>query len=199
MKHGLKNLLGALTLAIAGAATATPVVSLFGADNGMGIGLAAGDEFFPFDLDNPAADGSGEWMNGFATIQHANALNGTVIGAVLDIFSGGWGYGGATKVNFNGKYLGTLTSTDPSVLGGDANRTVLDSFDLSGHLDWVTGQDSVSFEFADALDFGAIGFSRLTLQVRDAPGGTGDVPEPASLALVSLALAGVAFSQRRRR
>lgn len=196
MKRGLKILVGALALALSGAAAATPVVSLFGADNGMGIGLVAGTDFFPFDLDMPGGDGSGEWVNGFGAIQHVNAFNGTVVGAVLEIFSGGWGYGGTAKVMFNGNLLGTLTSTDPSVLGGDANRTVLDSFDLSGHLDWVTGHDAVSFEFADVLDFGAIGFSRLTLQVNDATGG--NVPEPASLALVGLALAGVSLQRRRR-
>ena len=198
MKHSLKTLVTVLAMAIAGAAAATPVVSLFGADDGMGIGLMVGEEFFPFDLVNPGADGSGDWMNGFATIQHANAFTGTVIGAVLEIFSGGWGYGGATKVNFNGNFLGYLTSTDPSVLGSAANRTVLDSFDFSGHLDWVTGHDLVSFEFADALDFGAIGFSRLTLQVNDTTGGGTGVPEPATFALAALALAGVALQRRRR-
>ena len=118
---------------------------------------------------------------------------------MLEIFSGGWGYVSPVGVLFNGHLIGSLTSTDPSVIGGDANIAALDRFDLGSHLDWVTGYDTVSFDVSNADDFGAIGFSRLTLQVNDNPGSGGnDVPEPASLALVSVALAGVALRQRRR-
>lgn len=195
MTMNFNKLVSALALVLVGTAVASPVVSLVGADDGLGIGLAVGASFFPLELINPGPNGTGEWRADALPMVHNMPFTGTLSSAKLEIFSGGWGYQSPVSVRLNGHLIGDLTSTDPSIIGGDANRTVLDSFDLSGHLEWVTGHDTVSFDVLNADDFGAIGFSRLTLQVNAT---TGTVPEPATFALAALALAGMALHRQRR-
>lgn len=197
----LRSLSAALALALGllGNAQAGLVSAQLGNDDGFGLGVISGTEFFAADL----ADGPGlsEWHEGGFVAQLNAAWTGTLTGAQLQVFSGGWGLYGAAQVLLNGNVVGQLTVADFDVLGG--NYAFLDNFDLGTGAMLVNGLNDLeirvmtSADANDPIDSGVLGFAKLVLQTQDAGGGT--VPEPASAALAAAALAGAALTRRRRR
>lgn len=188
----------ALAFAVLGSAAQAGVVeSRFGATDGLGIGLANGGSFEFFDLVNPQADGTNDWVEGGFSAQLAVSWSGSLTGASLEIFSGGWGFGGNAGVYLNNQFVGQLTNGDGEQTGLFVNTAWLDSFDLASVLGLIGTDNSIEIRAVDTADFGSLGYIKLTLQTQDATGGT--VPEPASVALAGVALAGALLARRRRR
>jgi hypothetical protein len=199
MKNSIRSCLTvlglALSLATSSAAAAT-VETRFGALDGLGIGLASGDSFEYGNLVNPQADGTNDWFGGgFTASLDTISWSGSLTGASLQVFSGGWGFGGNAGVYLNNQLVGELTNGDSGA--GDLSYAYLDSFDLAAFLGLIAADNTVEVRAVDIDDGGSLGYIVLTLQTQDATGNT--VPEPASAALAGVALAGVLLTRRRRR
>jgi len=197
LNQSIKSLVATMALVATGAVTAAPVVSLVGDKDGLGLGLVSGDGFSFADVGPADGDGTDEWIFGGMSTLHMSSWTGTLVSASLELFSGGWGLDSQAQVYLNGTLVGLLSNGDDS--GPNGNAAFLDSFDLTPFLSALTGNDSVEIRTSNPDDGGALDYSQLTLQVRDATGGGNDVPEPATLALVSLALAGAVALRRRSR
>lgn len=185
----------ALSLAIAPVSAAT-VETRFGALDGLGIGLSSGGSFEFEDLVNPQADGTNDWVFGGFTAQLGASWSGSLTGASLQVFSGGWGLGGNAGIYLNNQQVGELTNGDGTGSGAGVNQAWLDSFDLAAFLGLIGTDNTLEIRAADPEDGGSLGFFKLTLTTQDA-GNT--VPEPASIALAGVALAGALLTRRRRR
>lgn len=202
MMHMLRSRFRALalvsTLALTGAAAQAGVVEArFGATDGLGIGLPNGGTFQFFDLVNPQADGTDDWTEGGFTAQLSTPWIGSLTGASLEVFSGGWGFGGDAGIYLNNQFIGLLTNGDGDQSGQFINTAWLDSFELSGVLGLIGTDNTVEIRATDSGDFGSLGYIKLTLQTQDGTGGT--VPEPASAALAGVAIASALLTRRRRR
>ncbi|KQY90239.1 MULTISPECIES: PEP-CTERM sorting domain-containing protein [Roseateles] len=198
MKHLTRSCLSTLGLCLAlasSSALAGTVETRFGALDGLGIGLSHGATFAVDDLVNPQPDGTNDWTDGGFTASLGVSWSGTLTGASLQIFSGGWGLEGDAGVYLNHQLVGSLTNTDGDVNGLGSNVAWLDSFDLAAFLGAIGTDNSIEIR-ATPGDGGSLGYIKLTLQTRDATGNT--VPEPASLALAGVALAGALATRRRR-
>jgi len=188
----------ALALAVLGSAAQAGVVeSRFGPTDGLGIGLTSGDTFEFFDLVNPQLDGTNEWVEGGFTAQLSVSWSGSLTGASLEIFAGGWGFGGDASVYLNNQLVGLLTNGDGDQTGLFVNTAWLDGYNLASMLGQIGTSNTIEIRTLDANDFGSLGYIKLTLQTRDAGGGS--LPEPASFVLAAVALAGAAMTTRRRR
>lgn len=199
-KHRIQATLAAFALAAAGLASANPVVSLVGDIDDMGLTRIGANTFDIIDLQDlsGSTDGTDIWIEDGTHVTHVSVLNGTLIGATLDLRSVGWGGGEyvLAEVFFNGISLGFLSAGE-QIDPDPQNFVVEDSFDLSLLLNHITGNDVVSIRPADALDYGVLDYSRLTLNYASSPGG-GNAPEPASLALAGLGLVAALVARRRR-
>ena len=196
LNQAIKMLVATLALAAVGSVMATPVIGLAGTDNGFDNGLIVGDAIFYGNLGSPAGDGTDEWLDGGTSVQIASNWAGTLISATLEMVSGGWGADGLAKVIFNGQLIGYLTAAFDNTTGD--SFVVKDVFDLTPYLALISGNDSLAIVTFSGLDGGALDYAKLLLQILDAGGGGNNVPEPATLALVGLALAGVSLQWRRR-
>jgi hypothetical protein len=199
MLHFTRPCLSALGLALAltlAPATAATVETRFGALDGLGIGLVSGDAFELDDLVNPQPDGTNDWAFGGFTAQLGASWSGSLTGAYLQVFSGGWGLDGNAGVYLNNQWVGELTNGDGFTNGAGRNTAWLDSFDLAGFLGLIDVNNVIEIRTIETGDGGSLGYIKLTLQTQDA---AGTVPEPASIALAAVALAGVLLTRRRRR
>ena len=195
LNQAIKMLVATLALATVGSVMATPVIGMAGTDNGFDNGLIVGDAIFYGNLGSPAGDGTDEWLDGGTSVQIASNWTGTLISATLEMVSGGWGADGLAQVIFNGQLIGQLTAAFDNTTGD--SFVVKDVFDLTPYLALISGHDSLEIVTFSGLDGGALDYAKLLLQILDASGG--NAPEPATLALVGLALAGVSLQWRRRR
>lgn len=197
MKNSIRSCLTVLGLALSlatSSASAATVETRFGAQDGFGVGIASGDVFAPFELVAGLGDGADEWREGGLSITLSSSWIGMLTGARLEVFSGGWGLGAAAEVLVNNQLVGLLTLADADTVGD--NFAFLDAFDLSP-LSLITGTDVIEIRTASTVDAGVLGYLKLTLQTQDATGNA--VPEPASVALAGIALAGALLARRRRR
>lgn len=204
VKIGLKAAAAGLVLAMAGGVASAALVfsDEVGDRDGFGGGLLqSGDLFDPlFGVSADPADAVGtDEMLDRVEVTHSLSFSGTLTGAQLTLFHGGWGGKAPARVAFNGVDIGPLTVGEV----GDENLAWLDTLDLfpllSGRPDLLTGTYRVTISTTPIddvqVDDGVLDFSRLTF-VTDA-GGTTPIPEPTSWALTGLALAGLAASRRR--
>jgi len=200
MKNSIRSCLTvlgfALSLATSSAFAAT-VETRFGALDGLGIGLASGDSFMFDQLANPQADGTNDWAYGGFSAQLSIAWSGSLTGASLRVFSGGWGQDGNAGVYLNNQLVGQLTSTDGDGDGSGINTAWLDSFNLEAFLGLIGTDNVIDIRAVNPDDGGSLGYIVLTLQTQDATGNT--VPEPGSVALAGIAIAGALLTRRRRR
>ena len=178
------------------AAQAGTVATQLGADDGLGLTLASGDAFYFGDLN--AGSGLDEWHPGGFSTTLSSSWSGTVVSASLEIFSGGWGLDAPAQVLLNGTVIGALSVGDLTATPSGENVAFRDVFSLDPFLGLLTGNDLIEIQTANVDDDGALGLLKLMLQTQDAGTGGNTVPEPASLALAGLALAG-AFATRRRK
>ena len=74
----------------------------------------------------------------------------------------------------------------------DASNTPVNSWTLSNPTDAIAGIGGNRYGWFDLNQFSTLAIDNSELRVADA------VPEPGSLALIGLALAGLAVSRRRR-
>lgn len=196
LNQAVRTLVATLALATAGVVMAAPVTALAGTDNGFNSGLILGEAIFYGNVGSPAGDGTDEWLDGGTSVQITSAWTGTLLSATLELVSGGWGADGLAKVMFNGQLLGYLTAAFDDNTGD--SFVVKDVFDLTPYLALISGTDSLEIVSSSDLDGGALDYAKLSLQIRETGSGGGDVPEPATLALVALALAGMSLQRRRR-
>lgn len=196
LNQAVRTLVATLALATAGVVMAAPVTALAGTDNGFNSGLILGEAIFYGNVGSPAGDGTDEWLDGGTSVQITSAWTGTLLSATLELVSGGWGADGLAKVMFNGQLLGYLTAAFDDNTGD--SFVVKDLFDLTPYLALISGTDSLEIVSSSDLDGGALDYAKLSLQIRETGSGGGDVPEPATLALVALALAGMSLQRRRR-
>lgn len=198
MTSKIRTHLLALALAVLGSSAQAGVVeSRFGETDGLGIGLASGGTFEFYELDNPQADGTNVWVEGGFTAQLSPLWSGSLTGASLQIFSGGWGFGGDASVYLNNQFVGFLTNGDGEQTGLFVNTAWLDSYDLTSILGQIGTDNTIEIRTLDAGDTGSLGYIKLILQTQDATGNT--VPEPGSVALAGIAIAGALLTRRRRR
>lgn len=184
-----------LSLGLAvGSVQAAVVTSQIGVDDGLGLGVQAGEVIDYFSL--PLGTGPGEWHDGGGFSAALNSSwSGQLVSARLELFAGGWGLDGQAQVFLNNVLIGLVTEGDLANLGD--NYATFDAFDLIDPLGLLNVNADNSFEVRTSGpdDAGVLGFARLTLTTRDAANA---VPEPASYALAGLALAGALVAWRRQ-
>lgn len=176
-------------------ASAGTVNSSYGADDGLGLGLASGDTVFPLDLF--PGTGVAEWGAGGRSVLLGSSWSGTLQSASLSIFSGGWGLDAPAQVFLNNQLVGNLTVADGSATPNGDNQAFRDVFDLGAFLGLMTGSDLFEIRTTNPDDDGALGFLGLTLVTQDAGGNT--VPEPDGAALAAVAIVSAWLASRRRR
>lgn len=210
-----------ISLLLAGTATAAPIVLDF-----EGVGdLAAVNDFYNGGTDAAGNSGTNYGINFSGTSlgivdsdagASGNFGNEASPSTVLFFTSGGAatmnvaaGFDTGFSFFYSSSQLGFVNVYD----GLDATGNLLASLQLTATVGACSGDPSGSFcqfspvgvtfaGIARSVDFGgsanAIGFDDITLGSVD-PGNPSDLPEPATLALSMLGLAGLAASHRRRK
>lgn len=193
---GLRAIALMLALFAAVPAVAGTVTTRYGSQDDFGLGVASGDSFLASDLAARAGNETDAWGDGGVVASLTGSFTVPLLGARLDVFSGGWGHGGQAQVLFNDQLVGLLSDGDIDTLGD--NFAWVDSFDLIPFLGLITGMDTVKIVTATADDGGVLGYIKLILQTQNAGNGGNNVPEPISILLVGAALAAGLAARHRR-
>lgn len=178
-------------MACAAAAHASTVVTLVGDKDGFGMNTPADTSFSFFDVGIGDPDGTDMWSFGTQSVSFDYKLpQGDLIGASLEVFSGGQGFYGPTMVLLNGNEVGELTDGGSLFLGDNYARR--DTLDLTPYLSLLTGTDDrVSFVTGTADDGWVLDYAELRV--------ISNAPEPAALAMMGAGLAAVMMAAARRR
>lgn len=172
--------------------SAAIITDLVGDMDGFGIGATNGAafDFLPL-IGSGDGDGTDQWTSSDLVLSHNYDLTGlgAVVSATLEVFSGGQGHLGLSSVYIDNQFVGNLTDGET-----DQNIAWLNTFDLSSFLPILDGSNSVRIDVPQ-FDGWVLDYSRLVIETAEST----SVPEPGTLALLGLGLAGIGVSRRSKK
>jgi len=182
----------AIALVAAGTTNAVTVVAALGDKDGFGLGIVHGGGFDYSAIGAGDGDGTDVWRDGNLSFVLDHALPGSIAGASLELFSGGFGLDAPARLYLNGTWVGTLTVGDDA--GPLYNYAFKDTFDLAPFSMLLTGHDRFEIRLAAGDDdAGVLDYAELTV--------TSDlvtaVPEPATNVLLAVGLLSIVGVARR--
>ncbi|MEW8507654.1 MAG: PEP-CTERM sorting domain-containing protein [Candidatus Thiodiazotropha sp.] len=188
--------LGILLLAMSTAGSAAIITDLVGDMDGFGIGATHGSAFDWRSVGSGDGDGTDYWSDDDRTISHFYDLTGlgNILSVSLEIFSGGQGYFGLSNVYLDTQFVGNLTDGDTWDSGFEGeNIAWLDTFDLTPYISLIDGANVVTIDVMPN-DGWVLDYSRLVIETDDVT----SVPEPGTLALLAMGLAGMGLSRKKK-
>ena len=193
-----------ICLSLPVSASATIISSLYGDKDGLGLGIGDGESFNYEAISNAADAGTitDQWIYADQSWSQTYDFGGfgPIIGGSLEIFTGGQGYHGLSRLFIDDVLIGTLTDGDGYDGGNMLNVGRLDIFDLTPWVHLLDGAETMRVDVTSSGDGWALDYSELKIETNDTLISGSAVPEPTSLSLMLLgfSLAGLRVSSRRR-